>query len=128
MMTTKSERGFTLLEVLLAGATLTVLVVSVGVLFVSSAKVNAASGDQTECTALAQQRLESLRHVEARERLARARTHTAQARSPNARQTPGPVRSITPEARRAPCPHARRPGLRASHRHSRARLGGLAGQ
>jgi prepilin-type N-terminal cleavage/methylation domain-containing protein len=59
----KTEKGFTLVEVLLAAGILTVLVVSVSSLFILSMKTNAASGDQTECVALAQQRMEALRHV-----------------------------------------------------------------
>jgi len=50
--------------VLLAASILTVLVVSISALFVLSMKTNAAAGDQTECVALAQERMEALKHVD----------------------------------------------------------------
>jgi prepilin-type N-terminal cleavage/methylation domain-containing protein len=58
----RSERGFSLVEVLLASSIITTVIVGVTGLFVLSMKANAASGDQTECVALAQERLEKLKH------------------------------------------------------------------
>ena len=58
----RAERGFTLVEVLIASSVLTMVLIAVTTLFILAAKMNTAAGDKTECVALAQERLERLKN------------------------------------------------------------------